>query len=982
MKKFYSLAIALVAMLGVSVSANAQSGLKAPVSEALVDGAEYTLFNYCTPASYLGRTSWDGALVNWGTGADNYTRFTAQKNSDNGTWSFYITNSDGSLSYMNQPNGNVNISSDSPFQWSVEPGNIEGYYFIKPVDEANANAIGYSVHMNGSCAYIVCSYAGDSWYPDFYGGKKVDEEGNEVYDENDNIVMADSSSCNWIFVKTDNVTEYITTAGGYVAIRDFYNTYVADPEGTYESYAEGFKATYNACLDLYNGEEFFEDDVESVKAMIAAKVALYEEIAKAVNIEDGADDNVLQAAISNAIDAFNDKTAATDVETATATLQQAEVDHEMGSGDITSLGKNMSFEDLSSQDGNTTTGIAGAPTGWTVYVNDVVVSTAAEVKAAGIANWHGINADSNGEGKEGNYAFGIWTSSIPDYEISQKIEGLDNGTYIITAGLMAGSNGSGSRLTTQRIFGNISSTYYATKDDYIESELDQTECYAFQGNELINTDTELRPMEVKAYVYDGTLTFGLRTDGNIAASGRTSGNSAGGDGWFKVDNFRIQKVGFVLDDALEIHNFFYTKVDELMSDQNTMLYPSLRSEINSILETGSQIGTESSVDDINSSILALSGIGDKAFESNEMYSKLADAIEQAYENLEIYQNKQGAGLYDDAIMEVEDGWTQETYDSKEEIEAAIQKLDDALQECIQSDEIEEGSDLTEFIKNPSFEDLSNQNNTSTGGIANVPAGWSLELNGEQVSTASEISKAGVANWCAINEGDNINVTFDDVTYTRQPTDESHLWGIWTPTVPEVELSQTISNLPEGIYVLTCDMMVQHNWAGNNITTQRIFANQSVQMWGRESDYTNANYTEDMWDAQTLQTLSESTDVTYFSYAGYDNDVTEDYTSLLRPMSVTFVVGEDGTATIGMRTNSINAEGTSAPVSGAGWFKVDNFTLTCLSLGHVDVPEIPTAIKTVEPSKSVSADIYDLTGRKVSNPAKGIYIMGGKKVMVK
>jgi hypothetical protein len=107
--------------------------------------------------------------------------------------------------------------------------------------------------------------------------------------------------------------------------------------------------------------------------------------------------------------------------------------------------------------------------------------------------------------------------------------------------MMVGANGGGSRRTTQRIFGNLNSTYFGGTDDYDHSLLDKSEVYDFAYLVEPVTDTELQPIAVRAYVYDGTLTFGFRTDGNIAAANRTTSNGAGGDGWFKIDNFRLYK---------------------------------------------------------------------------------------------------------------------------------------------------------------------------------------------------------------------------------------------------------------------------------------------------------------------------------------------------------------------------------------------------------------------------------------------------------
>lgn len=978
MKKNYINSILLLLMLAVSLTASAQDGLTAPKGNTLESGKQYTLFNYYTPASYLGRTTWDGALINWGASADNYLKFYAIEN-ENSTWSFYYDTVDADSAavryYMNIPSGtaNVNINATSAAEWQVSQK--DGFYRFVVGTGTNADAVGYNMHMNSGCAYIVASYPGNSWYPDFYGGKLVDAEGNEVYDANDNLIMADSLSCNWILVEVDNVADYIVTATGYQTIRDFYNTYIADEP--YADYQTGFTATYNAALAIYNGAEFFEEDVETVQAMVDAKVALYKQIEAAKALENP--DAVLEGAISNATDIFNGTTDASTVTSATETLAKAVENFQLGAGDITSLGKNMSFEDLSAQNGNMTTGIGAPPAGWHVYINSAEVTTADEVKAAGIANWHGVNDDSEGEGKDGNYAYGIWTSSIPTFEVSQTIEGLENGTYTITAGLMVGANGNGSRRTTQRIFGNLNSTYYASEEEYNQTQLDQSEVYAFQGLVEPVTDRELKLVTVNAYVYDGTLTFGLRTDGNIAAANRTSGNSAGGDGWFKVDNFKITYNGYDADNALSIVNFFKQKLADMNDNSEIRLPESVRTNVETLVAAADELTSESAVEDINKSILDMSENITGVTNIANAYTSLGDAITTAYERAEEVQNYAGAGVFVDSILYVEDKWYNAEYETVEEINAAIAALDAYYQACLESDPIEEGSDLTSYIVNNSFEDLSNQNNSTSTGIANAPKGWTLVMDGNEVSTATEIGAAGITNWCAINGGDNINVEFDGEVYTHQYTDGEYLWGVWSASVPEIELSQTLS-LPQGVYELTCDMMVQHDWSGNCISTQRLFGNASVQMWARESDYAD-NLTNDALYAKALQDYNTDETVTYYSYAGYDNDVQGEYTSLLRPMKLTFVVGADKVAKVGIRTNKNSA--VVADHNGLGWFKVDNFHLTCVKLGEYTLPELPDAIEDVKSETNPSnSDIYDLAGRKVSAPVKGIYIKNGKKFLVK
>lgn len=974
MKKSYFKQIAVAALCTAGLSANAQEGLVAPKGNALENGKQYTMFNYYTPSSYLGRTSWDGALVNFGASADTYLKFYAQENSD-GTWSFYYDSEDEEpvRYYMNVPSGsgNVNIKSTDETRWAVS---VYGdYYRLKVGEGNNVGAVGYNMHMNSGCQYIVTSYPEDTWYPDFYGGTLKDEYGDEKFDDNDRCIMADSMSCNWLFVNTENVPEYIVKANGYTLIGNFYKTYVADE--SYADYATGFKASYDAALVIYNGE-FLEEDVETVKGMLNQKVALYEQIEKAEAIEDK--NEVLESAIENAKSQFASTTDEEGLQNAQDALAEAIKNFELGTGDVTSLGKNMSFEDLSAQNGQTTTGVGAVPTGWHVYINSNEVVTDAEVKAAGIANWHGVNGDAAGEGKDGNYAYGIWTSSVPSFEISQTIEGLKNGTYTITAGLMVGANNNGSRRTTQRIFGNLNSTYYASAEEYNEDQLDQSEVYAFQGLEEPVTDTELKLVTVNAYVYDGTLTFGMRTDGNIAAANRTAGNGSGGDGWFKLDNFHITYDGYDAESALSIVRFFNGKLSDMIEDSETTLPESVRTNAEALVSAADKLDETSEIEDVNKSIVDLSSNISAIKDIADAYSRLSDAIDLAYERADEADVYAGIGEFCDSIMMVEEHRDNADYQTVAEVEAAIAKLDVYYQRCLESDPIEEGSDLTSYIVNNSFEDLSNQNNIVSTGVANAPKGWTLIIDGNVCSTAAEIMAASIQNWCAINGGDGIDVEFEGETYTQQYTDGSYLWGIWTASMPVVELSQTLT-LPEGVYELTCDMMVQHDWSGNCITTQRLFGNSSVQMWARESDYAD-NLPQDALDAQVLQQYNTADDVTYYSYAGYDNDASYDYTNLLRPMKLTFVVGEDKVAKIGMRTDG---NGATEAHNGQGWFKVDNFHLTCLKLGAVDTPDLPTAIdETKDATESADATVYDLTGRKVSAPAKGIYIQNGKKILVK
>ncbi|MDE7117488.1 MAG: hypothetical protein K2O61_02460, partial [Bacteroidaceae bacterium] len=592
---------------------------------------------------------------------------------------------------------------------------------------------------------------------------------------------------------------------------------------------------------------------------------------------------------------------------------------------------------------------------------------------AGMTAWHGVNADCTGEEKDGDNGFGIWNNSIPNYELSQTINGVENGSYVVRAALMVGANNNGSRRTTQRIFANLNSTYFGAEMEYDETELDNSEAYGFAGLIEPTTDTEMQGIEVRAFVYDGTLTFGVRTDGNYKAALRTSTNGAGGDGWFKVDNFTIQKVNYEVEDALNILTHYTNILDNYVSD--AVMSDAKRTQAEALQEAYSNIDASNTQEEIVQSILSAKDMIVQVSASVKAYQRLRDAIDEHYNTRDMYDHKKGIQAYSDAIDEADAAYSDALLDSDEEIDALIKSLDDVPQACIQSDDITPGDDLTDYIQNPSFEDYSLQGSDNSSGVEHAPKGWNLYLNGTQVSTAAEISAAGVANWCAINKGDGINVELEDGSIvTQQPSDGEHLWGIWTGTIPAVELSQTIKNMPAGTYTVICDVLVQYNWAGDCITTQRIFANDYVAMYSSEDRY-EANLPADALIAADIDRLTPEATIKHLTYAGHQCEAPRsDYSY---PVSLTFGLAEQGDITIGFRTNNIGSDGTALE-SGKGWFKLDNWQLIYENNEVPTGAEVgadATGVDTVEEAATqTTVEFYSINGTRLTAPQKGINIV--------
>lgn len=966
-----------LAIVGTSLTAEAIERPKTPAG-APQEGGKYILVNAYNPTGYMSRTSWDGAFYFLGETDSRYANhaFTAEKN-ENGSWSFYIpsTDSEGETvkNYIAIPSGtgNLNAKSEEAAEWILEEGTISGYYGLRASYGNSTSVQDYLLHLNASGQYFVISekISGGGWYPDFAGGAVVEDDplaedivmNNGVayrIGEDGRCIFVTHDSENWQFLAVEDVPEYMGLLQCYSSIENFEKNYCA-----IDDFDEGFQATLDAITAIYESSDFiYASDGPVISQMIQAKVALYEAIVKAD--EYGADE--LSNAITSAKNAFDGNTSVEAINAAKEALDAAILAYEKGTNNLTGLGQNMSFEDLSSQGGNPTSGVAGAPTGWNIYIKGKQATTAADVLNAGIANWHGINGDGVGEGKDGNNIFGLWTGTVPEYEISQKIEGLENGTYTITAGVMVGANGSGSRRTTQRIFGNLNTTYFASEYDYDMEQLNPVEVPTFADLAEPQTDTELQLMSVRAYVYDGTLTFGFRTNGNYAAAFRDSGNGAGGDGWFKIDNFRIMGEGYIAQDAADIANYFLEKYSDYK-------YEYMAEELHEIVSkyaTTEKYTASTPADELNAAIAELSANLEEVKASVKAYNELSEKIANSYDESDPYQYYSG---FEDYITLLDN-----LYEAVEEgtltTEAAIKALDDIDEAFLelQKSGIAVGEYMN-IIKNPSFEDYSAQNNGNFGSVANPPAGWTLKFNDVECATSAEYGAAGAnMGWCAINEGDGINeVDQNGTEWFAQYTDGNHLWGIWAGNMPKVELSQHFSGLPAGTYVLSCDMVVQYNWGGHCVTTQQIFANDYICMYGAEETYAaELNDTPEMAAARQFDAENPDADLKKLNYAGWLNDVKESYTSCPHHVELTFGVDESGELTFGFRTNNVDPDGTPHPYDSAGWFKLDNFRLFYQS------EEIPTSINTVgNSSKTIATQQYfNASGARIAQPQHGVNII--------
>lgn len=239
----------------------------------------------------------------------------------------------------------------------------------------------------------------------------------------------------------------------------------------------------------------------------------------------------------------------------------------------------------------------------------------------------------------------------------------------------------------------------------------------------------------------------------------------------------------------------------------------------------------------------------------------------------------------------------------------------------------------DVMVNPDFELNTDGNANPSGTVCRgYPYGW--EHTGELKGNSFGINNDG-----KVFHGDNL------------------CWMNSSPMPTDFSLYQTIPavKLGAGRYKVRCKLWVQNGGK----TTCRLFANNHVQYFGYDYDYT---------------TLLEEGETA--TYAGYNGMTTSNYT--LRNMVVELDLIEGENLTLGIKSSNRMLNGTFATGS-AGLFKVDEFRVYRM--------DRPTKIESPSASaanKAKSQAVYNMSGQRCSNgqlPA-GIYVADGRKVMIK
>ena len=270
------------------------------------------------------------------------------------------------------------------------------------------------------------------------------------------------------------------------------------------------------------------------------------------------------------------------------------------------------------------------------------------------------------------------------------------------------------------------------------------------------------------------------------------------------------------------------------------------------------------------------------------------------------------------------------------------KLDYFTVERVSTIPLDNGDDdlalTNELLVNPDFELATNGEVNPSGSVSRgCPYGWSLmtDFKGNSFGVNSDALNRHLNNVCWFNNQQG-------------------------PMPNNFEFYQEIpaNKLQAGRYQVRCRLWCEKNYLGKC----RLFANNQVQYYGKESDY--------------LMNQTEGETATFAGYAGGSTG-----SIIMHDMVVYVDVADGEPLRVGIRSGNQHGDGTTDS-GNSGWFKCDHFRIK-----RVD-SEVATAINLLPPStlhsqlSTLHSQPVTLDGRPVTAGHRGIVVKDHKKVFTR
>lgn len=643
------------------------------------------------------------------------------------------------------------------------------------VDHADQGNYSWSVTKVSDNTYRIQNVALVADKPEFDGkfiGWKGDYADTRLY-----MITESEGAIDWKAVTYDSYQAFIAT-DAYAAYKTACECYsIALTLKASLEEAESLGANIATQLAVYNNTASTPDDLKAANDQLKAIINARKDLKKA--LDDAKASGFTETAAYDAIYNNGDSTA-DELAAALEDLKAALVEWGKGNAsvehpaDMSGKIKNPNFDNASS------------------------------------AGWSGTSPNMVGSGSHGpaNVAE-TWNNTFDMY---QDIEGLPAGVYALGAQTMWRchwtdiQSGVTPAAMLYAVVGEKESSVpfnYAHAPMVTEAPDGSNTSWGVNGSFTSETDEEtgityyipndpsaFRIFAEKGY-YDTKLLFGI-SDGNVRIGVKNPAMKGSWDNWSCYDTFTLTYYGAGADAAKLYLDETIKNYSEMTIEAGTIFTEAYLTAYNEALKQ------EISVSSFEEVATALEGIeaAKRAIDKNiELWKEWQEAVEKARANYVFNSKYQGLAAMDDLADYVDDMNTEPILDehnwTNEELEAEIQKIADMIQAVIDESLIaphEDGDDMTDYIKNPGFDEDKDINSGKA-------EGWTIDSG-----TGGNITRG------PLGEG-NKELMESALGYMNYCFEAWHRynWDVW----------QEIENLPKGMYELSVQGYVRCEVAGYN-----------------------------------------------------------------------------------------------------------------------------------------------------------------------
>lgn len=641
------------------------------------------------------------------------------------------------------------------------------------VDHASQANYSWSVTKVGDNTYRFQNVALVADFPDFDGkyiGWKGDYADTRLY-----MLAEGEGAIDWKAVSYDSYQAFVESKGYevYKTACDCFSLALALKASLEE--AETLGANIATQLAVYNNTSSTPDELKAANDAIKAIIEARKSLKKA--LDDAKAAGFSETAAYDAVFDNGDATA-DELKKALEDLNAAVIEWGKGHAsvehpaDMTSKIKNPTFDN------------ADATTGWSgdAFGRGGTVSDGAEHYSKNYDTYQTIK----------DLTPGVYAVGVNGYYRSGNYGGTAEGHWL--------ANDAASKYA--KFYAKVGESYFETPIANVMSGA-QTENPGAQ--EVKYTDPETQE-EVTVYVpntmaqadiYFHTLgqyanrLYVIVDEAGELTIGVKKSSQIDGD-WSMFDDFSLTYYGSGSDAAELFLEETLKNYSEMTIDEGTIFTEAYLTAYNEALKQEINV---SSLEEVAAALAGIEAANQAIVKNIELWKEWLEAVEKARNNYVFNGKYQGLAAMDDLADYVDDMNTEPILDehnwTNEELEAEIQKIADMIQAVIDESlnaAHEDGDDMTDYIKNPGFDEDKDINSGKA-------EGWTIDSG-----TGGNITRGPLGQ-------DNKNLMEQALGYMNYCFEAWHRynWDVW----------QEIENLPKGMYELSVQGYVRCEVSGYN-----------------------------------------------------------------------------------------------------------------------------------------------------------------------